>query len=125
MPVPIRNARLNEVLRQLRNLPYANRLIVFGSVAAGKVTPFDVDVAVLDRETPFRCWAQPTPYGALLRLARRYYGDLDPFLGFADVLICRNAQATAWQAAIHARALLRSIPTNGRPLAEIGPLSEE
>jgi predicted nucleotidyltransferase len=124
MSAPTGITRLNEVLQQLRRLPYADRILVFGSVAAGKARPFDIDIALIEPRTRFERGEQLDSYGALLRLARRYYGDLDPFLAFPNLLICRNAEATAWVRATHARGLRRAIQTEGRPLAQIPSLAE-
>jgi len=106
---------LTEVLDALRSSPLAPGIVVFGSMARGAFLPGDIDIAVDLRDVP------PVEGGldALLRIAKRHYGWLDPFVIRQDgKLMCLNENATGWTVAKGARVLKEAISAEGRPLSE-------
>jgi hypothetical protein len=121
------NTRIDELLKLLAKRPYADRVIVFGSVARCSSSPRDLDIAVDltsirldDDDWILRDEASPTSgYEKLLLIARRHYGWFDPFLMFRDTLLVRNAEATAWVVSLNRRAMRKSIHEEGVPLDRI------
>jgi len=106
---------LTEVLDALRSSPLAPGIIVFGSMARGAFLPGDIDIAVDLRDVPH----VEGGLDALLRIAKRHYGWLDPFVIRQDgKLMCRNENATGWTVAKGARELKEAISAEGRPLSE-------
>jgi len=110
-------ANLSAVLDALRGSPLAPRLVVFGSVARGRFLPGDIDVSIDLRV------GSPTDERELtnlLRISRKHYGWLDPFVIEPDgTLLVRNETATSWTKAKGARALKSAIRSEGRPLSEV------
>jgi len=113
-----RNAEnLAMALASLRGSSLASRLVVFGSVARGRFLPGDVDVAIDLRDGGP---ADERELADLLRIARKHYGWLDPFVIDTDgTLLVRNERATSWTKARNARALKAAIRSEGRPLSEV------
>lgn len=100
-------ARLQSVYRALRELPYADIIQVFGSAAKGKSNPADIDVVVDLRS---RDGLTLDALDGLLRIARRHYGLLDPFvITEQGKLLARNDLATGWKAARNGAQLLQSM----------------
>lgn len=109
------HARLLAVVDGLRTAPHASQLRVFGSAAAGKELPGDIDVyadcsGLTDKETN-----ELAVY--LIRLAKTHYGMLDPFLLLGNRLHVRDDAARGWTAAKHAKAI-KAAGESGVPLAE-------
>lgn len=121
-------ARLDPVLSALKALPCADELWVFGSMAKGASNPGDVDV-FLNRRT--QVWAEFSASSEatdLLRVAREFYGGLDPFVLLASdrdpsqkLLIVRNDRATGWQAAHKAREISQAITRDRVRLSDLRP----
>jgi predicted nucleotidyltransferase len=102
------------VIQELKALPYADKIIVFGSVAKGTTNEHsDVD-----------CFITVPPKG-IMDIAKRYYGALDPFcMSKEGKLAVRNDYATGWIHAKKARELLRAIKRDGVPLLSLPDYSD-
>lgn len=110
------NASLSAVLNDLSVLVGSEHIKVFGSVARGKQVPGDVDLYVdLDGLEPD---AEKALTGSLMRLARKHYGMVDPFLDKGGVLYTRNDQATGWQKAKQS-SKMRAAGRSGAPFDEV------
>ncbi len=115
-----RSPEVRELLAELKRLPFADKVAVFGSVARGTDGEFsDLDVVVDLRPAIFRGVNQLREYDALIRMAKRRYGSFDPFLRFGNALFVRNDLATGWQAAINQRSMLAAMDRDGRPLSDV------
>jgi predicted nucleotidyltransferase len=91
------NASLNAILSELREVSGASQVRVFGSAAKGKQVPGDLDLYVdLNGLEPD---VEKALTGALMSLARKHYGLVDPFLDKKGVLYTRNDSATGWEKA--------------------------
>lgn len=116
------NTSIKAVLTALRDLPSADKIMVFGSVAKDAATPGDLDVALCVPEcanwNEAKAEHQET-IDAMRRLAYRYYGSFDPFVMTASILAVRNDEATGWQKARNAVALKKAIKQDGTPLLEL------
>jgi len=105
--------RLAAALEDVRRLPYADRIVVFGSMGRGDPLPGDVDLIVeVDGSVP--------PYD-LLAIARRHYGLIDPFvrMGPRGRLLVRDDDAVEWKRARNVRSIMLGMRTDGRPLADV------
>lgn len=116
------NTSITAVLTVLRDLPSADKILVFGSVAKNADAPGDLDVALYVPECAN--WNEAKAehletINAMRALAYRYYGSFDPFVMTAGVLAVRNDEATGWQKARNAIALKKAIKKDGVPLAEV------
>lgn len=115
------NDDIRQLILSLLELDLADKLIVFGSVAAGSDDPKDLDVVFDARECEYQIDAIKKHGDALrqlISLSRRHYGYLDPFILTQKHLYVRNDHATGWQVAKNKRGLLSAIK-NGSPLASI------
>jgi hypothetical protein len=106
----------------MSTLPYADRIKVFGSMARESEAPGDIDVFVDLTDREFVDDRQCAEFIALMRLANRNYGLVDPFLRFKNGLIVRNDQATNWTSAKNARAICKNMDAEARPISEISAL---
>lgn len=116
------NEKLGSIARRMSALPYADRIKVFGSMAKESETPGDIDVFVDLTDREFVDDRQCAEFIALLRLANRNYGLVDPFLRFKNALIVRNDQATNWTSARNARSICKSMDVEARSITEISAL---
>ncbi|OUM04488.1 hypothetical protein [Variovorax sp. JS1663] len=112
------NPSISTILAALEGATYARRYLVFGSVARQEQEPKDLDLAVDLRERRFT-GEIPAEARGLLALARRHYGHFDPFLMFSDALLVRDAEATSWVRAKHARALRSDVLSQGVSLGVV------
>lgn len=110
---------LDSLLIKLSNTTYADKVVVFGSVAAGKDEPGDLDIAVDARHSHFKGPDQLDRYVSCLRMSLQHYGRFDPFVLFDDYLVVRSADALTWCRAKNGAAITKAITTRGRPLADI------
>lgn len=110
------------VTEELLALPFADQIMVFGSFAGANPAPADIDVFIDLRNTPD---TSPSNFDALLRLARRYYGWLDPFLRTQNGLLSRNPQSTSWTKAKQAIALSLAMDKDGQPLSSCWRLRQQ
>jgi len=108
-----RRAAINRVLHDLRRLPCADNVVVFGSMAKGAPDPGDVDIMVTGSRHR----------GHALALAYRHYPLLDVFIDHEGALFVRNCDATGWERSSCAKQMRASIREDGRPLSEIKDLS--
>ena len=97
------------------------RIHVFGSAAAGKARPGDVDALV-----DFSDWSGSVldPYaipqaGLLLAVGRQFYGSFDPFVLVGPHLYVRDDACAGWTGARHARSILAKARAEGRPPADV------
>jgi hypothetical protein len=104
------------VLNKLATYPFADKIIVFGSLAKNANKAGDVDIFLnAEPDDP-----QKEMYLSLLiSLAKKYYGNLDPFFVESGVLFSRNDYATGWQVAKKEQSLLRAIHGEGKTLREV------
>lgn len=115
----------NELLGKLKALPYAGGIKVFGSAAYGKENPADIDLVI-----DLRGKGKHPAWQDLRKLAKEYYGLLDPFI-IADAgtmdgkpvfeLWARNDHATGWVRSRNKAKMLANMGSQGRPLADILP----
>jgi predicted nucleotidyltransferase len=107
--------RFLPVLQALAALPYADRLIVFGSIAKGTTHEFsDVDVFLDCTEKGIK------ESGLLLKLCKQFYGQLDVFIDTVHSgLLVRDEEATSWTMAERSTSLRRAAKKDGKPLKEI------
>lgn len=105
--------RLSSVLEALRALPFADRIVVFGSVSSGAFLPGDLDVSV-DLASG-KAGDVAGIAGSLLSLASRHYGYLDTFLVDArGGLHVRNENANGWERARNAKGIKAGIKAGVR-----------
>lgn len=107
--------RLSLVASELLDLPYADKIMVFGSYASDKEEPADIDV-FLDLRGHGQI--DPGTYNGLLRIAVRHYGWLDPFLRTDAGLLVRSDEARHWVRASNAAAIGKNMDLQARPLNE-------
>lgn len=94
------------------------RMTVFGSAARGVDAPGDIDL-LLDFADHSGSVMHPSDIegaGLLLALARHRYGSFDPFVLVGRTLWGRSDDASQWQPARNARALLRAAREAGADL---------
>jgi predicted nucleotidyltransferase len=105
------------VLAALKELPFADRIQVFGSVARGEATRYsDVDVLldVNEGRLPKDALAQ------LIALCKQFYGSLDVFvLTTAGVLYVRDDEAEGYTVAKHAKRILANAKKEGKYISQI------
>ena len=110
---------VERVLSALRTDPafddLRNHARIFGSVAAGKERPGDVDLMVDYSDRPGEPAKVPGA-SRLLALAREHYGSFDPYIKTADGLFVRNDEATGWTKAKNAQEIWDESQKNGKPL---------
>lgn len=92
-------------------------ITVFGSLARSAERPGDLDLLIDLRHEDD--WRAARAARLALRLARENYGKVDPFLRTRDGLIVRNDEATGWQRAKNARAILGNATREGVPISEV------
>lgn len=115
-------ARLTAIAESMMALPYSNRIMVFGSMAAHAKNPGDIDVFLDCRGTAYSTAdksGQLAGYAELIRISRKHYGSVDPFLVFDDCLLVRNDLATGWARARNAKSLLKQMDQHGKQLASV------
>lgn len=113
---------LRSLILQIATLPSADRIVVFGSAAAGKENPRDLDVCLLADDYPD--WksavsAHRETIQRLRELAFQNYGALDPFVLTSSVLVVRNDEATGWQRAKNSPGIARAIKEKSIPVKEL------
>ncbi len=108
--------RLQSIVSDLHSVPHAELLKVFGSTAAGKELPSDIDVYA-DTGTLTKPEIEDLSV-RLMQLAKRHYGYLDPFLLISGTLYCRNDTATGWIVARYAKEI-QSSGDHGIPLVDV------
>ena len=114
------NRVVDRLLRAISKTEFRDRILVFGSVAAGMDTPGDLDIAVDVRDVELKFDDRALrPYSGLLHLARRHYGWFDPFVMFGDHLIVRDAEARGWTSSRSSGPMRRAILEAGVPLKEV------
>jgi hypothetical protein len=107
MPCP-----LDLLLHELRRLPHASQVRVFGSLITDKSQPVDVDVGLVALECA--TWDHVRQrYAAtvhtLLALAHAHYGWLDPYVLLEGNVVVRNDEATGWKVAANAGSISQAI----------------
>jgi hypothetical protein len=113
------NSKLLSIANAIACLPYAEQVRVFGSMAAGSLSPGDIDLFVDCKDVSFTDDRQLSQFSGLLRISRSNYGWVDPFIQFKNTLLVRNDQATGWVRAANARSIKTDMSAHGIPLAEI------
>lgn len=113
------NQKLLTIAKAISKLPYADKIMVFGSMAEGSAQPGDIDVFVDLADTPFTNSEQCREFFDLIKLANRNYGYVDPFIRFKDDLVVRNDQATGWTTAKNKREIKKNMTAQGKPLSEV------
>ncbi len=119
------NDTIKSILNKLSSLPFADKIIVFGSVARGDSTATsDLDV-VVEAEIPYSP-SELKKYRELINIGHSNYGSFDPFVMFTDLLAVRNDECTGWSKAKNANNILRNIKKDGRRLNDLpnGPITE-
>lgn len=111
--------KLLGLAKAMARLPYADKIKVFGSMAAGSPLPGDIDVFVDLQGTDLTDDRQYLEFSELMKLARLNYGAVDPFLRFKNTLIVRNDTASGWKRASNARALRQNMDEQAKPLSEV------
>lgn len=117
-----RAAHLTVIAESLMTLPYSKRIMVFGSMAAHTDNPGDIDVFLDCRGTAYSTAdksGQLAGYAELIRISRKHYGSVDPFIVFDDCLLVRNDFATGWARARNAKSLLKQMDQHGQQLASV------
>lgn len=112
-----RDTRVNRLIKALSESNFSNKLIVFGSVAAGKLEPVDLDVVLDARDCECQRDAEivyANEMNQLMGLAKRHYGFLDPFVLTRRDLYVRNDVATGWQAARNKKGIKAAIESGKR-----------
>lgn len=113
------NQKLLAIAKAMSRLPYADKIMVFGSMAAGAEQPGDIDVFVDLPDTPFTDSEQCREFFDLIGLANRNYGYVDPFIRFADDLVVRNDAATGWTTAKNKREIKKNMTAQAKPLGDV------
>jgi predicted nucleotidyltransferase len=113
------NQKLLGIAKAMARLPYADKIKVFGSMAEGSLQPGDIDVFVDLSDTALTDDSQYQQFSELIKLARRNYGFVDPFLRFKNTLIVRNDTASGWTRASNARAMRQNMDEQAKPLKEV------
>lgn len=113
------NKKLLGLAKAMARLPYADKIKVFGSMAAGSSLPGDIDVFVDLSDTALTDDRQYQEFSGLMKLARLNYGYVDPFLRFKNTLIVRNDTATGWTRASNSRAMRQNMDEQAKPLSEV------
>ncbi|WP_274644776.1 hypothetical protein [Pseudomonas serbica] len=113
------NQKLLGVAKSMTRLPYADKIKVFGSMAEGSLQPGDIDVFVDLSDTALTDDRQYQEFSELIKLARRNYGFVDPFLRFKNTLIVRNDTASGWIRASNARAMRQNMDEHAKSLSEV------
>lgn len=85
---------LKQIVDTVSQLPFSDRVKIFGSAASGKEKPGDIDLFV-DCEGMNAQDIRELSVN-LIRLARQHYGMLDPFLLIKGVLHTRADDAGGW-----------------------------
>lgn len=115
---------IDVILERLQVLPFADRVLVFGSTGKGKPNPVDVDACVDFGALTRKQYLEADPGGkqldVLLQIAREFYGSFDPFLRFAggDLLV-RDDDARKWVRARNAAELISAIDEDGLTLPQV------
>lgn len=115
---------ITELLSKLSLLPAADRILVFGSIAKGNATSKDLDVTLLATDFDDFPLAMvdesiQVTAKAMIALARKHYGWLDPFVATKNTLAVRNDHATAWVRAQNAKSLTDAILRDGVRLHDL------
>jgi len=113
------NQKLLGIAKSMSRLPYADKIMVFGSMANGADRPGDIDVFVDLSDTPFTNSDQCREFFDLIRFANRNYGYVDPFIRFSDDLVVRNDAATGWMTAKNKREIKKNMEAQAKPLGEV------
>lgn len=113
------NERLASIAKRMSTLPFADRIKVFGSMARESETPGDIDVFVDLSDHPYVDFKQCDEFFALIRIANKNYGLVDPFLRFSNQLLVRNDESTGWQQSKNVRAIKKNMDAEARPIAEV------
>lgn len=113
------NEKLLGIAKAMSRLPYADKIMVFGSMAEGSTAPGDIDVFVDLPDTPYTDSEQCREFFDLIRLANRNYGYVDPFIRFGDDLVVRNDAATGWMTAKNKREIRKNMTAQAKPLSEV------
>ena len=114
--------KINLLIAEVRQMPAAGSVVVFGSVARRDKPPVDLDLVLDARDCGSwqeACEKYQSTIAELLALARRHYGYLDPFVWTQAGLVVRNAEATGWQRANHQKTLVQAIGNDGVPLTNL------
>ena len=114
------NESIDQLLTILRKSPWAGQIRIFGSVATGKTNPNDLDVIVDMRDRSSEDFINASAW--LLSLARKFYGQFDPFILTRNGLLVRNPEATDWVRAKHAKKILNSPSKNLTEAAQTIPI---
>lgn len=116
------NERLASIAKRMTTLPFADRIKVFGSMARGSEAPGDIDVFVDLSDQPYVDFRQCDEFFALIRIANKNYGLVDPFLRFKNQLLVRNDESKGWQASKNVREIKKNMDLEARPITEINAL---
>jgi hypothetical protein len=118
-PPPALPKTIEHLLGKLSQHPWAERIQVFGSVGRGDASPRDLDIVVNFRDRSIGAMQWDQPLHELIRLAKKHYGWLDPFLNYRDALVVRNDNATSWIRSNNVRAMRANMKRDGVPLAQV------
>lgn len=115
---------IKDLLIRISELPSAEKIIVFGSVAKNAEKPSDLDVALLadecdDWEKLMLVKDHRVTVRELRKLAWENYGLLDPFVVTKSMLAVRNDEATSWMPAKNSKRIKASILKDGIPILSI------
>jgi hypothetical protein len=117
--------RIRTILRFLaeddRLAGMRDRIRVFGSAAAGKAVPGDVDAYVDFSDASLSVSHPDYVPGARLMLgvARQFPGAFDPFVRVGKILYARDEYGTGWIQAKRVRDITKAAQVDGRPPADV------
>jgi len=113
------NGDMNAIMSEIRNLPYADRIRVYGSAAQGKPYPGDLDIWLDLRGTAWNLEdAEP-----ILMLARGCPGMFDPIVATdAGCFMYGGWGTMGWQAVSDAGQVEAAVAEQSVPLAEFPDL---
>jgi len=127
-PVPLDKDQM-EHMRKLRRIlrflgtderlaGMEGRILVFGSAAAGKPVPGDIDAYVDFSDSKAQTQHPGYVPGAdlLLGVARQFYGLFDPFVRVGKILYTRNENCNGWVYAKKVREIRKAGEEGRHPL---------
>jgi len=112
------NGDFNTILSQLRELPFADRMKVYGSAARGKPFPGDIDVWIDFRGTGFTM--EDAEY--VLAMAKGYPGMFDPVLATDAGCFSRGDWGTEWEIIPNHERVEEAVLAEGIPLSDFPEL---
>jgi len=112
------NGDFNTILSQLRELPFADRMKVYGTGATGKPFPGDIDVWIDFRGTGFTM----EDAEHVLAMAKGYPGMFDPVLATDAGCFSRGDWGAEWEIIPDHGRVEEAVLADGIPLAEFPEL---